>query len=192
MFRNIVLLFPIFIFVVSCTKPTIKKLEPEKSYSKITADKDTLYSINDGQFEYGSSSGFANKKGDTIIPIGTFDQCFSDTFATFAYVFDKKLYGKNMVAINRNKEVIFEAFLFDNGPDYLEDGLFRIKRNGKIGYANQAGEIIIEPKYECAYPFENGKAKVAFDCETIKDDLEHTSWESSNWFFIDKKGDEIN
>lgn len=166
-------------------------MESAKQYLQITEDKDTLFSTKEGRFEYGSSCGYVNKKGDTIIPIGTFNMCFTDTFATFAYVFDKKLFGEGIVAINRNKEIIFDAYLFDNGPDYISDGLFRIKRNGKIGFANELGEVIIEAKYECAYPFENGMAKVSYDCETINDDMDHSTWKSSNWFYIDKNGTKI-
>jgi hypothetical protein len=148
--------------------------------------------LNEEEFEYGFPCGFVNKKGDTVIQVGTFDRCFTDTFASFAYVYDKKLYGNDVVAINRDKEVIFDAFLFDNSPDFISDGLFRIKRNGKIGYANDSGKVIIEPKYECAYAFENGKAKVAYNCKTKMDDLDHSTWESSNWFYIDKNGNKIN
>lgn len=185
-------IIPILLIIISCnSKPENADIELSKSYSNITDDTDTLFSIKDGRFEYGSSCGYLNQKGDIVIPIGTFEMCFTDTFATFAYVYDKDLYGAGMVAINRNKEVIFDAFLFDNGPDYIFDGLFRIRRNGKIGFANKKGEIVIEPKFDCAYPFENGKAKVAYDCETIKDDLDHSTWESSNWFYIDKNGNKI-
>lgn len=178
--------------LLSCSpKPEKKKSESAKQYSNITKEKDTLFSIKEDRFEYGSSCGYRNKKGDTIIPIGTFNMCFTDTFANYAYVFDKNLYGEDMVAINRKKEVIFDAYLFDNGLDYISDGLFRIKRNGKIGFANELGEVIIEANYECAYPFENGKAKVAYDCETINDDMDHSTWQSSNWFYIDKNGNKI-
>lgn len=183
----------VLLLFISCnSKPENQKVEPIKSYATITKERDTLFCINEGQYEYGASCGFVNKKGDTIIPIGTIEMCFTNTFATFAYVFDKKRYGNKMVAINRNKEIIFDAYLFDNGPDYISEGMFRIVRNGKIGFANEIGEILIEPKYECAYPFENGKAKVAHDCKTITDDLEHKSWESSHWFYIDKNGNKTN
>jgi hypothetical protein len=185
-------IIPFILILLSCTsKPEKRKIESAKQYSNITEDKDTLISVKEGRFEYGSSCGYINKKGDTIIPIGTFNMCFTDTFVTFAYVFDKKLFGEGMVAINRNKEIIFDAYLFDNGPDYISYGLFRIKRNGKIGFSNEHGEVIIDAKYECAYPFENGIAKVAYDCETINDDMDHSTWKSSNWFYIDKNGNKI-
>jgi hypothetical protein len=66
-------------------------------------------------------------------------------------------------------------------------------RNGKIGYADENGIIIIEPKHECAEQFENGIAKVAMTCRVVKDkhDAEHSSMESSSWFYIDKKGNTV-
>lgn len=190
--KNKKFIIPILLILISCNPKPIKlETESKKKYSNITNDKDTLICIsNDGSFEAGSSCGYINKRKDTVIPIGTFDMCFTDSFATFAYVIDKELFGDAMVAINRKKEVIFDAYLFDNGPDYIEEGLFRIKRNEKIGFANSKGEVVIEPQFECAYPFESGKAKVALDCETIKEG-EYSRSKSSNWFYIDKKGNKI-
>lgn len=84
-------------------------------------------------------------------------------------------------------DTLFQIYTFDNGPDYVSDGLFRIISNGKIGYANEQGRIIIEPTYQCAEPFENGKARVSLNCtETIE--FEMKKWESDTWFYIDKLG----
>lgn len=89
-------------------------------------------------------------------------------------------------AIDRNENVLCNIFWYDNGPDYVSEGLFRIVVEEKIGYADATtGEIIIEPQFSCAYPFENGVAKVTYDCTTVQMD-EHTIWNSNNWFFIDK------
>ncbi len=185
-------IIPVILILISCnSKPENGKIETIKSYSNITDDKDTMISVSEGLFEYGTSCGYKNKLGDTVIQMGTFEMCFTDTFSTFAFVVDKKLYGDRMVAINRDKKIIFDAYLFDNGSDYISEGLFRIKRNGKIGYASEIGEVIIEAKYQCAYPFEHGKAKVAYDCETINDDMGHSTWKSSNWIYIDMYGNEI-
>lgn len=181
------------LFVAACTSETSltekEKKEEIKKYAEITEAKDTLFAVGEDRF-YGSSYAFANRYGENIFPAGTFESCFSDTFATYAWVFDKKRFGDGMVAINRNKEVIFDVFLFDNGPDYLSEGLFRIMRNGKIGYANKSGQVVIEPKYSCAYPFEDGKAKVADECKQTKED-EHTKWESESWYYIDKNGKKV-
>jgi len=85
---------------------------------------------------------------------------------------------------------LFNVFLYDNGPDYPSDGLFRIVKDSKIGYANLDGQIIIEPQFKCAQPFTDGKAEVTFECEMTMMD-EHSVWESDQWFTIDKTGKKI-
>lgn len=98
--------------------------------------------------------------------------------------------GKFM-GIDAKKKVLYEVFLYDNGPDYEADGLFRIVENGLIGYADAVtGKVVIAPRYPCAWPFENGVAKVSTQCTTRKDG-EYTMWESSAWEYIDKTGKSI-
>lgn len=160
---------------------------------------DSLYSdylvsfSNDSVFTPGTSCGYRNLKGEVIIPKGKYNHCFTDTFKNFAFVSDNKLTNSKIVAISRNENILFDAYMFDNGPDWIEDGLFRILRNGKIGYANKNGVIVIEPKFECAEQFENGVARVALNCKLVKDksDSEHSAMESDSWFFIDKKGNKV-
>jgi WG containing repeat len=95
--------------------------------------------------------------------------------------------GKWMIT-DHNKTPLYEVFLYDNGPDYPAEGLIRVVKNGKIGYADaQTYAIVIEPQYDCAYPFENGKAKVSKHCQTIKDG-EHSVWESDAWEYVERGG----
>lgn len=127
---------------------------------------------------------FVNERGDTVIPFGKYAEAFSDTIYSFGSVYDT---AKGFIGIDLKGAELFEIFAFDNGPDYIEDGMFRIVKDGLIGYANEAGEIVIEPQYTCAYPFENGKAQVSTNCtETIE--FEMTKWESDEWFYINKTG----
>jgi WG containing repeat len=92
------------------------------------------------------------------------------------------------VVINEQKTVLYDVFPYDNGPDAPSEGLYRIVKDGKIGYADETtNAIVIAPQYDCAYPFENGKAKVSTDCKTTQDG-DHSVWESDAWQFIDKKG----
>ena len=145
-----------------------------------------LVKFHEGEFdEIGVPSGYLNSKGDTIIPIGKYYYCYTDTIRDFGMVI-KKGTGK-ILGIDQNATELFEVFRYDNGPDYLESGLFRIIKNGKIGYANPNGKIIIEPSFVCAYPFEGDFAKVSDNCETIKDG-EHSMWKSENWYQITKNG----
>ncbi|NJO90703.1 MAG: WG repeat-containing protein [Chloroflexia bacterium] len=92
--------------------------------------------------------------------------CFTDTIKTFGVVVDE---NSRFIAIDKGENVLFEVFRYDNGPDYFSEGLLRIVKNGKIGYANEQGKIVIEPQYDCAWPFANGKASVSNSCKVEKD-----------------------
>ena len=173
-----------------------KNIKPIKIYSelKIENEQDYLIAIcKDSIAELGSPMGYVNKKGDTVIPIGKYSQCWTDTIKTYAIVFDTINTNSETVAIDKNENVIFDIYFFDNWPDEISDGLFRVKRNSKIGYANEKGEVVIPCQFECAHPFENGKAKVTFNCELVCDnkDCEHKKMESDSWFYIDKKGNRL-
>ena len=161
-------------------------IDESKQYSDITDlhPGDTLIRVYKGEFyELGVPSGYVNQKGDTVIPIGKYQYCFLDTVTTYAMVGDKS----GFYAIDQRENRLYEVYWYDNGPDYIKDGLFRIKRNGMIGYANANGEIVIEPQFDCANPFENGVARVTYDCERQKVG-EHIKMKSDSWFYIDKKG----
>ena len=121
---------------------------------------------------------------DTIIPFNKYLACFTDTFRNYAIVAT----NENIMAIDRQEKILYEVFLFDNGPDYPAEGLFRIVQNNKIGFADAlTGKIVIQPQFTCAYPFEGGKAKVSNNC-TIKPEGEHSLWISDTWDYIDKTG----
>lgn len=158
-------------------------------YSNITDlnPSDTLFRIYKGElYELGVPSGYVNQKSDTVIPVGKYQYCFFDTVTTYAIVGDKS----GFYAIDQKENRLYEVYWFENGPDYIKDGLFRIKRNEKIGYANTKGEIVIEPQFDCANAFENEKAKVTFDCE-LKKVGEHAVMKSDSWIYIDKTGKRI-
>jgi hypothetical protein len=38
-----------------------------------------------------------------------------------------------------------------------------VERNGKFGFINEAGEEVIEPKFDYIGPFKNGRAIVRYD-----------------------------
>lgn len=95
--------------------------------------------------------------------------------------------GKYITAyINKDGEG-FPAKFFDNGADYFKEGASRIVINDKIGFINKKGDIIVEPKFTFAFPFKNGFSKVCQECREVSHG-EHTSIESDEWFFIDKRG----
>lgn len=154
---------------------------------QITSGQTTLYTDTLVLFTdtVTYESGYKNQNGDTIIPAGKYSICCTDTFRTYAIV---AIQHKGIVAIDRHENVLYDVFPYDNGPDYVSDGLFRILMAGKIGYADSVtGKIIIEPHFDCAWPFVNGAAKVSTDCKT-QSDGEHSIWLSDSWYYIDKTG----
>lgn len=129
--------------------------------------------------------GYKNRQGQVKIPLGKYPICYTDTFRLYAIVLKP---GAGFVAINRQEKVLCNVFPFDNGPDYVVNGLFRIVEHGKIGYADaKTGKVVIRPQFACAWPFEKGVAKVSNACKTVQEG-EHSTWQSNGWYYINKKG----
>ena len=101
--------------------------------------------------------GYVDSNGEIVIPAGKYPNIFTAEFDKVAIV---KIKGKKeFYAIDRNEKVLFQVFNFGMGPDIISNGLFRIIENGKIGFANMNGEIVIKPRFQFVYPFqENGFA----------------------------------
>jgi len=132
--------------------------------------------------------GYRNQAGQTVIPLGKYSLCYTDTFRTYAIV---TMPNRGLVAIDRNEAVLYQVFPFDNGPDYPADGLFRMQQHNRIGYADSAtGRIVIAPQFSCAWPFEHGTARVSRECTTVPDG-EHFAWASNQWFHINKQGQRV-
>lgn len=132
--------------------------------------------------------GYVNSQGEMIVPMGKYDACFNDTIWYFGAVYDSE--RKAFIGINTKDEFLFEIFPFDNGPDYIVEGLFRIQEDGLIGFANEKGEVVIPPKYQAANYFEEGKAKVSYKANKTQHG-EHWHWDAEEWFYIDKEGNTV-
>ncbi|WP_152286642.1 WG repeat-containing protein [Flavicella marina] len=188
--KTIINLF-IILSLFSCKK-RFKPVTYENEYFELTElnSKDTLFRISKSEFyEMGDDFAFINRKGDTIISSDDIYYSFQDTIITFGIVIKKE--PQSLIGINRKGETLFEVYPYDNGPDEFHDGLLRIMKNGKIGFANEKGEIIIKPQFECASIFENAIATVSNDCYLYYDQDGHLRSESESWFKIDKTGKRI-
>lgn len=189
--KQILTLF-ITLTLLSCSNKETPQ-QYNSNYSQI-ADydpKDTLFRIPKDSFEMGDEFGYVNQKGDTVIPFGKFTQSFSETILTYGIVVEKTGEQHDLIGINQQGQRLYEIYWYDNGPDLISEGMFRILQDGKIGYADTTGRIIIIPQFACASPFSDGKAKAAFDCELAGEGDEHTTVESDSWFYIDKNGNKI-
>lgn len=89
----------------------------------------------------------------------------------------------------------FKPYQYDNGDDYVSEGLYRIvDGDGRIGYATANNAVIISPRFAFGFPFKNGRAKVTDSghLEEVKgSDREYHYWVSDNWYWIDKMGNRI-
>jgi hypothetical protein len=145
--------------------------------NKSAPEKDPVY----GFFQHYS---YLDSCGNVVIADKKYIQAYTENFKTIAFVLKE---SEGLVAIDKKEKILFHVFWHDNGPDRPSDGLFRITDKGLIGYADLEGKIIIEPKFQCAYPFENGKAKVSNDCKTVREG-DHHIWTSKNWYYIHQNG----
>jgi 3D (Asp-Asp-Asp) domain-containing protein len=137
--------------------------------------------------ELGTPSGYINNAGDTVISFGRFNYCYTDTIKHYGIVLDT---NGVCIAIDNSGQYLYDVLWVDNGPDNLVEGLFRIRINGEIGYANELGNIVIDPQFACATAFENGRAKVTHHCNLVSDG-EHKAMVSDTWFYIDKAGQRV-
>lgn len=131
--------------------------------------------------------GYANSEGKMIIPFGKYPYVYMDTMKTIGFVRTNK---RGIWAINTKGQELFRGFTLDNGPDYVQEGLFRMyDKRGKIGFANMLGKIIIQPQYEGAFPFTDGLAPVCKGCISQKvPNGEYYQWAKGKWGYIDKTG----
>jgi hypothetical protein len=130
---------------------------------------------------------YFNEKGQKVL--GDYFAAYTDTLNDFAIVADP-----GFVLIDRNGKHIYNIFAFDNGPDYTSEGIYRIIKDGKIGYVDSlTSKVLIAPQFSCAFPFESGKAKVSFNCTEVLEfpGDEHSTWQSNKWFYVDRRGKTI-
>lgn len=130
--------------------------------------------------------GYVNEKNEVIIPIGKYPRLYSPIFDNIAFVSIKGKTG--IYAINRSEKVLFEVYYLDNGPDIVSEGLFRIIKNGKIGFADMTGEVVIEPKFHFAFPFQKDGTAVFNEGGTLVRDGDYTRYQGGQWGVINKDG----
>ena len=82
------------------------------------------------------------------------------------------------------------ALMFDNGPDYVVEGLARTVKNGKVGFINTKLDPVVAPIWDFAFPFEHGVAVVCTGCVSTpaSPSGEHRTMTGGKWGYIDKRG----
>jgi hypothetical protein len=196
--RQITILIFGIIAIFSCRKYIDKEATNYQYFDKQISDTISTEKLkavtNEEYLQYGVEVAFLNENNDTIIPFGKYAYYGTDTLEFYANVIEHpndSTYGRQ-IAIDRNQNILFDLVMFDNGPEPFNENLTRVLRNGKMGYANRFGQIIIPCEYDYVKWFENGKAEVTYNAKEYFDLDDHKRVESDEWFVIDKKGNKIN
>ncbi len=167
-------------FIISCDKPA--------------AHKNTLVLVAYEDTSKSDNWGFKDTSGQIVIP-PEYSAVFEDSFINDIAFVVKKSDGKEdtesgIIAIDKNNKFILKPFIFDNGPDYLQEGLFRFIENGKMGFADVNGKKVIPAKYTFAESFQEGFSAFCEGCK--KENMgEHWRMVGGKWGFMDKNGKEI-
>jgi len=98
-----------------------------------------------------------------------------------------------MYVDKRGKVVIQGVMKMDNGPDAFHDGLVRLERGGKCGFADQKGAIRVPLIYDGCLGFERGKARVCVKCrlECAEKECEHHAYKGGDWRCVGPWGDRV-
>jgi len=121
-----------------------------------------------------------DKNKDTVLRLdpNKYFVCFSDTVENFLVVSPRNREG--WWAIDLKENFLFQVYntsLGEPSPDKMINGKIRIvDRQGKIGFANDKGEIVIQPQFEFVTPFSNGKAIIGQSCKKYPGTKTMTRW----------------
>ncbi|MGI5871518.1 MAG: WG repeat-containing protein [Bacillota bacterium] len=76
---------------------------------------------------------------------------------------------RGWIYIDCHDNFVIKPYYIKNNNDYdrFSEGLARYEEDGKIGFFNEKGAIVIEAKYEFASPFKNGLAAVGKNVEFV-------------------------
>ena len=124
--------------------------------------------------------GCVARDGHPVIPF-VYDEPVIFKRSGLALVVD---FEQGYFYINATNDVVYEAVLYDNGPDEYRDGLARFQHNGKIGFLDSEYRVVIPAQYDAAYYFWKGKALVCVGCHPKK-------WSKSQPPGADRPGDEF-
>jgi hypothetical protein len=99
--------------------------------------------------------------------------------------------NRGWMYVNKKGKVIISGVpSFDNGPDSFHDGVVRIVRSQKYGFADRQGRIVVPVIYDGALNFEKGRAKVCKNCrdKCMDRECEHHFFAGGEWVEIDPRG----
>lgn len=131
-------------------------------------------------FEAGERWGY--KSGDAVVIAPTFLMAEPFSKGGLAAVVD----DQGWALINAKGSVVLRPFVVDNGPDAFADGLARFVEDGRVGFHDPTGKVIIPARFDFAEPFKGGRARFCVGCVAQKSG-EYTTIVGGHWGYIDRK-----
>lgn len=89
---------------------------------------------------------------------------------------------------DRKGNFLYRPFAYDNGADYFSEGVRRFVQNGKVGFVDRSGKVVIEARHDFASPFHYGYAAYCDGCDWEKTEEEHKAIVGGTWGVMDSKG----
>jgi hypothetical protein len=133
-------------------------------------------------FESGDLWGYRNSRGEVAIqPQFVVARDFSG--GGIAAVVE----GSDWVYIDKAGTRLLKPLVVDNGPDYFCEGLARFVRARKVGFFDEQGRVVIEPRFDFALPFSEGMSAFCEGCRE-EGEGEHKRFVGGKWGFLDASG----
>ncbi|MDO4879199.1 MAG: WG repeat-containing protein [Neisseria sp.] len=93
---------------------------------------------------------------------------------------------------SRQGRLLYQPMMYDMVPDYFSEGKRRyVAPDGKVGFADRAGKLVIPAKHDWAGQFEYGYAEFCDGCREVRVDEEHTAVRGGTWGVMDAHGNTV-
>lgn len=93
---------------------------------------------------------------------------------------------------DRKGNFLYRPFFYDNGADYFSEGVRRFVKDGKVGFVDRNGTVVIKPQHDFVSPFNYGYAAFCDGCDWENTEDEHKAIVGGTWGVMNFKGQTVN
>ncbi|KXH84802.1 WG repeat-containing protein [Chryseobacterium kwangjuense] len=159
----------------------------KKEVLKYFISKDTLAGVKDqdgkiivpAQFRIYSDLEDGEQVKEETIYFDGFKKGETKEKNAWGYVYDKK------------GNFLYRPFFYDNGADYFREGLRRFVKNGKIGFADRNGKLVIEAKHDFVSYFDYAYAVFCDGCAWKETGDGYKTMEGGVWGVMNTRGEVV-
>ena len=93
---------------------------------------------------------------------------------------------------SRQGRFLYQPMMYDLTADYFSEGKRRyVSKDGKVGFADRAGNLVTPAQHDWAGPFEYGYATFCDGCREVRMDEEYTAIQGGTWGMMDARGNTV-